>query len=169
MTEAAANRVAIAKEAISLLDSGKVVPESGVWLDYPPSPDLFSDDDVANKVPLFEVMGKFESCNACGLGSLFVSAVRNFGGVTCEDIKGCIFLNYLTTFEIVPVLERYFPKDTLALVDLAFEGCSELPLENIAYGKVALAGEYRKQYPEAIERLDAILANIVKNDGEFIP
>lgn len=169
---AASKRIAIANEVISLLSANKIEAAPGSWLDYPKAPDLFSDDDVKNKTPFFEVMSKFKTCDVCVLGALFVSAVRNYGGPTCEDVKDCIFLNYLTFDEIFPTISKYFPASMLSVIETAFEGWTSTEICQASgelHEAINIATNFYSRYQDANERMIAIMQNIVKNEGEFIP
>lgn len=160
-----AKRLAIANEVVSMLQSGKLTAKPGCWLDFPSAPDLFTDEDVAAKVPFFEQLGKFDTCYACVQGALFVSAVRNFGGVTCDQVKDCFALNFLTSDEIRPVVLQYFDEHQVALMETAFEGWAEYGVDN-SNGLVA-AKAFFNLYADPCERMAAIMTNVTKNDGTF--
>ncbi len=140
-------RVVIAKDVIAQLHEGRYFAEMGNWVE--------PDEDVEySKEALTDEYTPV--CKVCGLGALFLSAVRFGNGFRARP--GSMLL----VTQIESVLIDIFNHDQISLIEQAFE-----------QGRGQYSGDegaihFGQQYDYDEERLLAIMNNIVRNDGEFI-
>lgn len=113
---------------------------------------------------LQKVLPKIDLCGVCALGSLFVSQVRmanncklSAGEITC----GMVFME-----KRVKQMEKYFSKEQLHLIEYAFEGGAGL-YRTSEYSDNAM--EFYNKHTSDKKRMVAILKNIIRNKGTFIP
>lgn len=169
--------VDLAKDVLRLLKAKKFIPESMVYMTIP--------IELVNKFggqSLQDVMKKkrYKPCTVCALGSLFLAHIDKFNEA---DIPTTSRTNYRfgdqhdITFNnqeyMISRLSPFFTKRQLLLIEHAFEGrkVNIRPTEYIADSPDAInAAEYfHKQYKTPKKRLEAIMRNIIKNDGKFRP
>ncbi len=96
-------------------------------------------------------------CNVCALGALFVSHVVSFNHRLAKDSWG------IDRWEIHEQLKDHFSSEELSCIEVAFEGWGS------ASSRYSQSYLFYRRYPNSTERLEAILENIIKNEGEFIP
>jgi hypothetical protein len=138
-------RVKVAEDVLTRLPNLKVKTETGY---IRPLTDAKEEElcevryDSAKKH-----LSKFErKCNVCALGSLLLSHVRVNNELTVDDV--------LNANGYHDDLLEYFEHDQLQLIESHFENNKKID------------GCF---YEEDDERLEAIMQNIVDNDGEFNP
>ena len=166
----ARKRVAIAKDVLRWLATGKLRPGYG-YLDIPEFYD--NQRDIVNG----------GTCEACAVGSLFACAVErgDAGGTVRRSPTSCRLIGEDAT-EIHRKLAGIFEPDQLALIEAAFETECRLPIATI---QAVLGYEIDRQHPKAQEyfrkawdfcpradrpeRMVLIMENIIANKGTFIP
>jgi hypothetical protein len=163
-TEKAAMRVAIAKDAIEQIKAGRLVPQLGVYLRvegkslYRAAPRLQVKDVVAGT-----------RCTVCALGALFVATVDRRNEITVREIvdgDGC------TSWKFRDYLQNLFSREQLCLIEMAFEQ-NDSPGDFGEFGVMVGRDEaldcwrWVDEFPDARDRLTAILENVVRNDGTF--
>ena len=167
----AARRVAIAKDVIAALNSKRFVAECGSWAAAP------WDHDLSAENTCDAVMGaRGTRCHVCGVGALFVSALRRFDAAKVEDVVD-VNEEY-DRAEADPgsfggYLEAFFSPRQLSIIECAFE------LGDVNYAdwrgaklsdKVqAKARAFGEAHDDPKARLRAIMRNIIANRGEFVP
>lgn len=169
-------RVAIARDVLSQLRSQKLVAESGNYCYMFPKgspnelgdiPEVISQQDVDNKIDLQDIFKKkVQKCEVCAKGALFVSMVRKYDNVPIP-VNG-VGDSYLDGTYVTSKLRRYFSGSQLELIEYAFElGTAGIPTasETVKYN----ASSFCEQYDSDKERMIAIMKNIIKNEGTFIP
>lgn len=166
-------RVAIARDVLAGMKADILIAKSGTYLD-----DVKFREKVRWDMPLKvedqakPLMDAVESCNVCGIGSMFVSTVMRFNKLTIGDIVGADTNpadddeNQISAKEFVDeasgggvmyeYLEQFFPAEDLRKVEEAFEGGSFCAVED-------------HPYPSDDIRLRLIMENIVANEGRFRP
>ncbi len=180
---AAEKRVLIAKDVLAQIEAKRFKPIVGRWIEardknnrllplitYDDS--RFGEDDSVRELFLNETIG---SCNCCALGAVFMSCTLYNNQTTVEDFDhetgwfdeiiadGGSFTNGLT---------RFFSRTQLMLIEIAFEGgVGGFKLDEVAVPpKVALAAlNWERKHPNDKKRLIAIMQNIIKNAGKFVP
>jgi hypothetical protein len=172
-------RVAIAKDVLAQIKSKKIIPQMGVWMEDPKmgslddivynSVDNYLDSDDTCRLMPFSAQDytkKVKNCRVCALGSIFVSSVNLFNGVEFdngEEVYDC-FENLKTS-----PLNRYFSPEELELIEGCFEGDDGAHSDKLETRKRGVAIAFKNKYPVVKKRLEAIMHNIIKNDGSFKP
>lgn len=176
--DAAGKRVAIAKDVLAQIAASKVCPTRGTWVavDSKELPSSFADV-VEKKV-----------CQSCAIGTTFLSLARLKGLQTAG-----FFNHYSRTFDIrleamLKALEPYFPREQLALMEVAFEGhavtydiCdgdiaateTSAPLSHAERQAAISFGGWDEDEERVdisdTDTLERIMLNIIDNHGEFVP
>lgn len=166
-------RVMIAKDVLAQLKSKAYCAMQGCWVedkklggfdDY--CTVQFEKDENVKAVSASEYVGKLKACKVCALGSIFVSQVRIGDDFKLSDVQ-----NAYDVFEWLEKspLKRYFSVDQLELLEACFEGCNGMYGESMDRANELLANAYASEFPQDKDRLTAIMKNIVRNNGKFIP
>lgn len=174
-------RIAIAKDVIKLLKTDKIIARSSYLTlgNYDEFSDVFdsdladimvdtSDDDehdtcaiINPKIAKLDASLLLEqmlpACEVCGIGSLFVAALRKNDKMTIEHFKDKV-LDDATRDHEVEYLAKWFDSQQLDLIEEYFEDRSGCDSESPIYSVV-----------EQDKRLVMIMENIVSNKGEFDP
>lgn len=122
-------------------------------------------DQVFDQV--FKSRGK---CNVCGIGACFVSMVKLGNSIATKQvgINGYIENgDSIDDDDMRKLLENVFSEDQLSLIECAFE-------RDLGFGYAPMldqeaAKSFGEKYKHDSTRLKAIMKNIIKNKGEFIP
>jgi hypothetical protein len=180
----AQKRVMIAQDVLAQIKAKRYVADSGTWVDPTFSGKWNHDapNDNASVQQMF-ASKEIESCSVCALGSMFMSCTNlnnhtTFAQFNCEsdDIGSMIdredggFSNGL---------DRFFTKNQLTLIEIYFEkGDGYFSIENDTvdtnsrfYKSIDFNHVYAfyDECDSDQERLTAIMKNIIKNDGTFVP
>lgn len=174
-------RVAIAKDVISQINSKKLIPRPGVWICDPKMGGLDQHidnlidkamDDPKNDTCNFtefnarDFTKNVNRCEVCALGSIFVSSVNLYNGVHFEN--GDEALESFNDLSLSP-LSKYFSEESLALIECCFEGEDGAHYNSTSEKEFAIGIAYNRSFRSPKERLIAIMKNIVRNKGDFIP
>ncbi len=164
----ASKRVMIAKDVLSDIATRKLVARSGSWVNMA----IFGPSDKE----LQEILITKNECQVCALGAVFVCAAKRADDITVGEAYG---LNHGATVGWAVLdnyLSRFFERDQLILIEQAFEGGGGYFGE---YGYGRRQGNGVKGRDRATEfcgvnssyedRIVAIMRNIIKNKGEFVP
>ncbi len=117
-----------------------------------------------------------QHCEVCALGACLLSAVK-FTNKFKFDIKFDYFDDmYELDLDPEPIMKKLLPifgKEQLALIEYAFEQgkgwiVGEWNVDRYQK-KLDKAEEFGNSFRKDSERLRAIMKNIIKNDGTFIP
>ena len=177
---AAEKRVAIAKDTIKWLGTKSIKMKPGTYFQFPHKAIKVRNSDRKLDVALETVK---KPCQVCALGGMFYSMVRRFDKVPVRVCNTYYEVN--TEYaegvghdDIYYELAKYFPGHQLSLIESAFEKRDLIEMEdykgiekefdanvdNVVDRAVAFA---RKE--NAVERLRAIMNNIIENNGAFKP
>lgn len=162
-------RVTIAKDVLLALKAGKFIPASK-YLEFW---DYFSNRSPNNilapaSTDLSHVLERTK-CTVCGIGSLFVAAVKRADNIQFNEVatgmspygaSATIRRDRLTAY-----LQPYFTDGELGLIEFYFEG-SNTGREASLDGLVAKP-DWLAKTPRG--RMSAIMRNIIKNKGSFLP
>lgn len=170
----AEKRVLIAQDVIAQIKAKTLIPSSGTWVRLE-NADFLLDSDSLRAVTL----NKDTTCKCCALGGLFLSCTLFNNKVTVGDVtegdygylddvirNGEKFSNGLNTI---------FSENQLKLIENAFEqggGAFDPAYENFSDKYNALTSEairFGKRFSSDKNRLIAIMNNIIKNNGTFVP
>jgi|GEM_PF-3299686 len=149
-----------------------VVRDKGTHKRYDPSISL----NRQRNLQIDSVLDK-QQCQACALGTLFISRARIFNKIKICDIPD--FQDGQITYDNRPSssalntqLQQYFDQQQLSLIEACFEGA---PIGvagrclNSDEQVQEISERFITKYKTAESRLIAILKNIISNDGLFIP
>lgn len=188
-------RVTIAQDVLRQLAAKRIRATSGAWLEdvrydaFVPTADADAE--------LCDIVKKMPECRACALGGLFMCALDRADDFKVGKLKryeeateqgnDVVRVNVEDVFGY---LTRFFPKRTLAMAEAAFEmghgyirpasvnledyGLTRKEWETAEkFGRDTNAGAYVRGVPSGVERaaarLAAVMRNIVRNNGEFMP
>ena len=173
-------RIAIAKDVIAQLEAKKIIATPGSWTDDPKlgSLDDFADiqlnkstlDEKVVKINACDYVNKLNKCQVCALGSLFVSSVSLYNGVSWNlrpDFDDSLMHNTFENIDESPLL-KYFSREQLALIESTFEN-NEGALYPSSDSEAVLSRAFYGKYRNDKDRLIGIMKNIINNDGTFDP
>lgn len=168
-------RIEIAKDVLAQLLSGFLVPKTGVYLN------LDFEFPVPNSSQLQAVLENVPSCTVCGIGGVFVCAVRKANDIMVSSIRS----DWDSSYEIEArgegikdYLARFFSPTQVLQIEQAFERWTLSGRDNYRpneYGVIqhqnrgGKAGHFAGDIPDAGTRMRLIMENIVANNGTFRP
>ncbi len=145
----AQRRVAIAKDVL------KWLPETSCdtgYLDYQSTVLSLSDEDNASD----RVLEMTKKCSVCALGATMLAYVRVFDRITVGEMR-----EHLGEYRNGP-LSVIFGEKQLRLIECYYM--------NWAYSEHKIYPQsFCDLHPDRKDRLRAIMRNIIKNKGTFIP
>lgn len=154
-------RVAIARDVLTQMKSGSLVPTSGMYC-------VVKDGEGGQP----DVLKNVKQCEVCGIGSLFVATMLRIKPKApvmwmdgyLEIDGGC----YAT--DIHRSLARYFTYSQLRLIEGAFEAshCCGAGVGNTTADRFFTGGDVNDVIKDDFTRLRLIMENIIVNGGEFI-
>ncbi len=172
----AEKRVQIARDVIAQLNSKRLIATTGLWLDAV-NGSLFKDKDIKSNPEVKELLSKVKQCQGCALGGMFMCAVERanklkFSQLQCgkdfdpkyhsidnEDIHADDTFSYM---------ERFFTKNQLNLIEIAFEqGSGATSYDEVSNFDEAC--DFAYEIDDAGTRMRLIMENIVLNKGVFKP
>lgn len=166
-------RVMIAKDVLAQLESKAYCAMQGSWVEdkklgdfYEYCIEQFEGDQNAKAVSAREYVDKLKACKVCALGSIFVSQVRIGGDFKVSDVENAY--GVFEQLETSP-LKRYFSVNQLKLIEASFEGYNGMYSHFMEGADELLSCSYESQFSKDKDRLTAIMKNIVRNNGQFIP
>lgn len=115
------------------------------------------------------------TCEVCGIGSVFASMVNIGNQSTCSEFGlNKIWVGYgLSDDKMRNKLDGVFSEEHRVLIETAFEKNAGLGMDNEGATEepenLGKAVSFGKKYRLPHNRLKAIMNNIIKNKGEFIP
>ena len=169
----AGKRVMIARDVIKQLDSKRLIARGGCWVSYRGKP--YTLDDESGEKDFREVLLSVPQCSACALGSLLVCTVERANKAKMNDFMqdGSFDPGFSN---IAQYLEPYFSIEQLNMIENAFERrcthwsweVSDEKLEaSVRFGTDVTYGVKTDDQDATV--LHAIMSNIVRNKGEFVP
>lgn len=168
-------RVAIAKDVLKQLASRKFVACRGVWLrdsklsELPDYAEARYEKDGIKKLDVCEYVNSINKCQVCALGSIFLSSVKLYNNVymSADKDPGDEAASFFEDLASSP-LKRYFSPNQLRYIEATFEG-----LDGVHYPDTRkeenYANAFYRLFPNTDDRLNAIMQNIVENNGTFKP
>ncbi|MEK6829068.1 MAG: hypothetical protein AABY15_02995 [Nanoarchaeota archaeon] len=169
-------RVAIAHDVIASIKANKFKATPGTYCEL--KLNKKHKFEGAGDVELQSLMesGVVEKCNVCAIGGIFASKVaigNKFKVSVEEDYWNDNKLGIETDVDddelLIENLDGIYTERELRLIEFAFEGediRGEFYDEEI---DIDALNSYKKVHKKADERLIAIMQNIIKNEGKFIP
>jgi hypothetical protein len=111
-------------------------------------------------------------CEVCGIGACFTSLVNIGDTVNTNPVFGKTISKHSSgmTDPMRRVLRKVFTSEQLTLIECAFEvGVSYVDKDYISFEEREKASDFGEKYRTDAARLKAIMNNIIKNKGTFIP
>ena len=172
-------RVAIAKDVLRWIETNKMVVSYGgnyvILQDRNPvsfeRAAIFSGEELASNVDAKQVL-EDKKCIVCALGACFIAAIDRYNNIGCRDLLKDSRPNSINQGDTMAYLRRFFHPEQLDLIEAAFERssshCRTLSSYSDEIDKAIEFGyEYRTGGPTL--GLEAIMNNIIKNNGTFKP
>jgi hypothetical protein len=124
-----------------------------------------------------DVLEKEPTCIACALGALFVGAVMKADALKVSDVQDTdwnshrVKVNLSSLFEY---LREYFDDEQRSLIESAFEGNvhGDDGHRSMGFRTLVLGtghGQRRKAESADKKVMGAIMKNIIRNKGNFVP
>lgn len=183
----AQKRVMIAEDVLAQMAIGYIKPESRVWAAF--NKGMPKGD---SNMEMQDFLNKQKSCNACGLGSLFICAVKRFDDLKISTINNNSKIdieegsaledgtNYCVTVKtIFSYLKKFFSQNQLEMIESAFEEGNGWVDDHLAEVDSSPGKEYFRNLVIKLEdmgyndlitaelKMKLIMQNIIKNKGTF--
>lgn len=171
-------RVMIAKDVIAQLNTKQLVAASGSYVALnDAAKNIDSDESVKSNY------AKIKKCNVCALGACLMSATK-FGNIlSFEDISATNMVDTHNDHPSKRLFKKIFTPKQLLMVESTFEGdnSEQMRYAYDAFGATLSDKEselcfsfFKRNFPRKRKfsddfRLRAIMENIIKNKGVFIP
>lgn len=165
-------RILVARDVIAQIKADRLLPMKGRWID------LYRDWSSAAYYDTMDsmqevVLAKKAKCQVCALGSIMASMVLFKNMVTIGNIDRDFDYYRLRKFKRRKDnvgIRALFSRDQLELIEGAFEMGSGLhgTLKQHVKGWEE-AKAFGVKFNDSTSRLIAIMKNIIKNKGEFVP
>jgi hypothetical protein len=177
----AQKRVMIAKEAISLIEAKKLIPQGGHYVTFD-GKDTSGDYGWIGWIERFsrnDLKTGFKnetlSCQVCQIGQAIVAGTILFNKIKVPTIRGA-------NPEIAAgFVQRWFTPKTIILMECAFEdslGSQQMEEQYqedgygdkiTSYAEQERAHNFGQRYDYEDDRSIAIWKNVIENNGEFVP
>lgn len=170
-------RVAVAKDVLKQIESGFYTATRGGYLSLRSVQKVYNVPIQLDTLLAFLKKEKAK-CEVCGIGSIFVSMVNIGNKVTTQEcgldsIEECCRVGDGIMRD---KLNKIFSPEQRSLIECAFEKSTYLAdddhnytADNNSIKKIENAKTFGLKYKTDTDRLKAIMKNIIKNKGEFIP
>lgn len=160
----ARQRVAIAKDVLEQLNAHKIEATEKVWVNI----NTWKANRPSKGSDLRTEIVKAPKCYTCALGALFVCSVMRDARARVEDAYFDITQEVAGPTALQRQLEKYFTESQARLIELAFERGNGWAVK-AEDKRDQDAIRFGKQFPSEQIRLEAIMHNIVANNGTFNP
>jgi hypothetical protein len=163
-------RIQLARDVLAQLETERIKASPGVYVDFPLTERL---KDLEVQAALIENQAP---CNVCAKGALFVARVAGYNSFRKGDTLGEVAqwdgeeLDVLIDDEhTLESLEGIFTREQLDLIENAFEGRMLNYSMDMSDGDPwSVAAHMYEWYSGTEGALEAIMLNILKNDGVFL-
>lgn len=119
-----------------------------------------------------DLIDRSTSCNVCGIGAVFIASVRRADKLKLKDFAPPDSWGDDIDQQMRDYLDEWFDADQRELIERAFEKGEvggDGDSKNVTQEDDEVAAAFGRKFRNADDRLEAIMRNIVDNDGEFIP
>lgn len=159
----AQRRVAIAKDVLKHLRTMRIA--AGQYLHGYIESGIDNGEDAQARLP--EIRKK---CNVCAMGACLLGHIGAFDRLKMNSMFTSYGSPLVDREEIVEILKNSFQKSDLLLIEAAFEKTYySWTLDVLSKEKILAAVRFGRKNGPPRKRLKAIMRNIVKNNGDFIP
>jgi hypothetical protein len=160
----AQKRVRIAQDVLAQLESGEISATHGIYLENKNRNKMVAKN-ADGDTELCDILNSTQ-CRVCGIGALFVGAVKLADRLKIRDLNRKSSSDYgrgydvrqLWSDDIRSYLHRFFSKDQVAAIEAAFE---RGVVEHVA------ARVFAPKVKGAKNRMRLIMENIIVNGGTF--
>lgn len=121
-----------------------------------------SDDDLQQYLDVIQ-----KHCHVCLLGACVLSKARIYDKVTMSQFRQ--IESVCDEVKIREMLEDVFDRDTINLMEAAFEGDRFCWMKGTDLEQIDAAILFGEKYGDSKERIAAAMKNVIKNSGKFIP
>lgn len=168
---AAKKRVLIAKDVLEQLEAGKIRATSGYFLRIQSFSDHVSNYDAVKKESLQAtyLRGDIEQCDACADGALMLSCTLFNNKYTTDAGFYMLDVWINSKKSMKNKLNVIFSRSQLRLIENAFERGVGAFQKFRETPKAKKAIQFGRSFSTSGNRLKAIMKNIVKNRGTFVP
>jgi len=160
----AEQRVAVAKDVLAQIKQERYVAKTSVYVEL-----SRSNEDLEEK-PVKENIHKIKKCKVCAIGSTILSIAKFKNTIDFDDVTNGGFSQRADS-----LLGTVFGKKQLALMEACFESLGSHPYARNTYNYTLPLEDRTKcinfyqDYRSQTDRLQAIMRNIIKNEGVFKP
>lgn len=158
--------IAVAKDVLKRL--GKLTVKTGDYLS-------FENTNIPKEGNAQNYINEIESnCRVCALGACLLSQIRLYDKINLDLFESECNDRYIPLEDIRKIfnhLSKIFSKKTICLIEQAFESIGDVCLTDslsTSDKDIKMAQKYKK-YKNDKNRLKAIMKNVIKNKGQFIP
>lgn len=169
----ARKRILLAKDVLRLLQERKIVAQQDKYFE--------NKNIILSEVSSEESFQKLlqeskEPCEVCAVGSLLVCAVKRYNKAKIKDIRyGAArddnSLGSDDAFCFMKILQRYFSKEQIVLIESAFEKTSR-GIDSCFHGNLQpddlLIAQEKYKDMDSEQTMIAIMQNIIDNNGTFV-
>lgn len=167
-------RVTIAKDVLKLLEEEKIVARSGTYMslgrriddkDIWAGSEYWTGSEVEG-VQVHQLIESAPTCKVCGIGACFVAAVRRADQCKSTDMSSPSDDRFMREY-----LGKWFEEDQIELIETAFESDTSFYSgdRDADLDPAHDAATFGSKYKDDNDRLEAIFANVAKNNGRFVP
>ena len=161
-------RMMVAQDVLDQVEAGKILSSPGIYFamrNNHRNPVNTYDDGV-------EIIRKGGTCEACAIGFIFYSSMKNYG--YCKENHaptligdGCGHIGFIGK-DMIDTMSDAFSVKELRKMEFAFEGRS-IGGTDFSLAERRDCENFHASNPSDQSRLTSIMKNILKNGGDFKP
>ena len=168
-------RVAIAEDVLASLRAKKLIAEAGTYLEVDWDDDGHWENSIDLARPVVDSL-KTKQCMVCAVGAIFCSTVKKTNVIADKVVShsaisdGWKALDFFNEGRARSYLHRYFTPKMLTAIEAAFEGTDydgDAGADDGAATPATL--KFYNRFETDDRRVKAIMKNIVRNEGTFVP
>ena len=166
----AAKRVMIAKDVLEQLQAKRIVAKKGTYCTFKLNEvrTIKKSDNKSVRENFHN--GAITSCKTCGIGAIMLSTILFKNGINVQhNIQfASVWNDSDTDQQATALVLKYFDEQQLRLIEAAFECWSVRRFVNDQL-LAEQASNFGALFSSPTKRLKAIMENIIRNKGTFVP
>lgn len=165
---AKAKRIAVAKEVLMLLRRRKIAAQQGAYIHSPNVP-FAPLQGIQNDTEMRDVILS-RKCQVCGIGAIACARATLLDAMPANHVISDDAMDMIGRGATLQMIGEVFSRSQVDLIETAFE--KYLPGDIISGPSTESQASARKfglKYRSATARLKAIMRNIIRNGGKFVP